>query len=124
MRVATGAALGLMLAFVPAEAQEPPDTQTRLFIAPIADRELTKGPTRYEYIDRLMEAPECYNVVPVGKEEIADFSVWFEFKRNFRGTHYMTLWNASGHWVAGDEAGGSAEIMAVVCNTIAGEFTE
>ena len=125
MRVATGIALGLMLAFVPAEAQEPPDAQTWLFIAPIADRDLDEGPTVYEYIDRLMAAPECSSVVPVGKEGIADFTVWFEFKDTFRGgRHHMTLWDASGHWVAGDYAGKSAEIVATVCNTIARELTE
>ncbi len=125
MRVATGVVLGTMLlGSVPAQAQEPSDTRTWLFIAPIADRDLDPGPTRHEYIDRLMEAPECSSVVPVAKEEIADFSVWFEFRRAFRGRHYMTLWDASGHWVAGGEAGGSAEIVAVLCTTIARELTE
>ena len=125
MRIPTGVVLGVtLLAFVPAEAQERAPAETRLFIAPIADRELGAGPTTYEYLDRLLNAPECSGVVPVGKEEIADFSVWFEFKQEFRGGHYMTLWDASGHWVAGDEAGGSAEIVAAVCSTIAGEPTE
>ena len=124
MRVTTGVALGLMLAFVPAEAQEPPNAQTWLFIAPIVERELAEGPTTYEYLDRLMNMPECSGIAPVGKEGIADFSVWFEFKDTFLGQHYMTLWDASGHWVAGAEAGGSEEIVAVVCNTIAGELTE
>ena len=125
MRMPTGVVLGIvLLAFVPAEAQEPPAAETRLFVAPIAERELGEGPTTYEYLDRLMNAPECSGIVPVGKEAIADFSVWFEFKDTFLGHHYMTLWDASGHWVAGGEAGGSAEIVATVCSTIAGELTE
>ena len=36
----------------------------------------------------------------------------------------MTLWDASGHRVAGGEAGGSAEIVAAVCDAIAAEPTE
>ena len=115
----------VLLPFGPAEAQEPSVTPTKLFIAAIADRNLDEGPTVYEYIERMMEAPECSTVVPVGKEGIADFTVWFEFKDTFRGgSHHMTLWDASGHWVAGDRAGKSAEIVAVVCNTIAPQPTE
>ena len=125
MRVPTGVVLGVtLLAFVPTEAQERAPAETRLFVAPIADRELGAGPTTYEYLDRLLNAPQCSGVVPVGKEDIADFSVWFEFKQEFRGGHYMTLWDASGHWVAGGEAGGSAEIVAAVCDAIAAEPTE
>ena len=75
-------------------------------------------------LDRLMDAPECSGIVPVGREGIADFAVWFEFKDTFRGRHYMTLWDASGHWVAGGEAGKSAEIVVAVCHAIAGEPTE
>ncbi len=122
MRVSTGAALAItLLAFVPSEAQERPAAETRLFVAPIAERELAVGPTTYEYLDRLMKAPECSGIVPVGKEGIADFSVWLEYKRGFGGGHFMTLWDASGHWIAGGRAGGSDEIMAAVCNTIATE---
>ena len=125
MRMPTGIVLGItLLAFVPVEAQERTVPETRLFIAPIVERELAEGPTTYEYLDRLMNLPECSGIAPVGKEGIADFSVWFEFKDTFLGQHYMTLWDASGHWVAGAEAGGSEEIVAVVCSTIAGEFTE
>ena len=126
MHMPTGVVVGFMLlAFVPAEAQERSVAETRLFIAPIADRNLNVGPTLYEYLDRLMDAPECSGIVPVGREAIADFSVWFEFKDTFRrGTHYMTLWDASGHWVAGGEAGGSAEIVTTLCNKIAAEPTE
>ena len=126
MHMSTGIVVGFMLlAFVPAEAQERSVAETRLFIAPIADRNLNVGPTLYEYLDRLMDAPECSGIVPVGREAIADFSVWFEFKDTFRrGTHYMTLWDASGHWVAGGEAGGSAEIVTTLCNKIAAEPTE
>ena len=125
MRMLTGVVVGMvLLTLVPAEAQERAPAETRLFVAPIADRELGAGPTTYEYLDRLLNAPECSGVVPVGKEEIADFSVWFEFKQEFRGGHYMTLWDASGHWVAGGEAGGSAEIVAAVCSAIAAEPTE
>ena len=126
MRMPTGIVVGFMLfTFAPAEAQERSAAETRLFIAPIADRNLNVGPTLYEYLDRLMDAPECSGIVPVGREAIADFSVWFEFKDTFRrGTHYMTLWDASGHWVAGGEAGGSAEIVTTLCNKIAAEPTE
>ncbi len=128
MRVPTGIALGIvLLASVPAEAQGPPAAETRLFVAPVVERDLGIGPTTYEYLDRLMTAAECSGIVPVGKEEIADFTVWLEFKtgRGFgRGRHYMTLWDASGHWVAGGEAVGSAEIVTAMCRTIAGEPTE
>ena len=84
MHMPTGIVVGFMLlAFVPAEAQERSVAETRLFIAPIADRNLNVGPTLYEYLDRLMDAPECSGIVPVGREAIADFSVWFEFKDTF-----------------------------------------
>ena len=90
MHMPTGIVVGFMLlAFVPAEAQQRSVAETRLFIAPIADRNLNVGPPLYEYLDRLMDAPECSGIVPVGREAIADFSVWFEFKDTFRrGTHY------------------------------------
>ena len=123
MRVATRVVLGLamlaMLAFVPAQTQEPSAAETRLFIAPIANPELGDGPRRYEYLERLMDAPECSGIVPVSRAGIADFEVWFEFEFEFGARHYMTLWDASGRWVAGDEAGGSEEIVAAVCDTIA-----
>ena len=109
MRMPTGIVVGILLfTHASTEAQEGSATQTRLFIAPVADpgrRKFDSGPTRYEYLDRLMDAPECSGIVPVSKAGIADFSVWFEFKKRFRSTHYMTLWDASGHWVAGGEAG-------------------
>ncbi len=126
MRMPTGVVVGIMLlAFVPAEAQERSVAQTRRFVAPIAERNLDRGPTIYEYLDRLMDAPECSSIVPVSREGIADFAVWLEFKDTFRGgRHYMTLWDASGHGVAAGEARGSAEIVMAVCNTIAGELTE
>ena len=124
MRMLTGIVVGMvLLPLVQAEAQEPV-AETRLFVAPIANSEAGRGPTTYQYLDRLMNAPECSGVVPVGKEEIADFSVWFEYRQEFRGGHYMTLWDASGHWVAGGEAGGSAESVAAVCSAIAAEPTE
>ena len=86
MRMQTGVVVGIMLlAFVPAEAQERSVAEARLFIAPIAERTLDEGPTTYEYLDRLMDAPECSSIAPVGKEGIADFAVWFEFKDTFRG---------------------------------------
>ena len=125
MRMQTGVVVGIMLlAFVPAEAQERSVAEARLFIAPIAERTLDEGPTTYEYLDRLMDAPECSSIAPVGKEGIADFTVWLEFKDTRGGRHYMTLWDAAGHWVAGAEARKSAEIVVALCNTIAAEPTE
>lgn len=122
MRIPTAAAI-VVSALAPAEAQEPPGAQTRLFVAPVANlaSHQGRGPTRYEYLERLMEAPECAGVVPVGREDTADFVVWFEFEHNFVGRHYMTLWDASGRRVAGGEAGGSAEILPAVCDAIAAD---
>ena len=36
----------------------------------------------------------------------------------------MTLWDASGNRVAGDEARRSAEIMTAVCDAITAELTD
>ena len=128
MRMPTAAGAGIIvLALAPAEGQERPDAQTRLFVAPIANLELHRGagPTRYEYLERLLDAPECAGIVPVGREDTADFVVWFEFElKGIGGNHYMTLWDASGNRVAGDEARRSAEIMTAVCDAITAELTD
>ena len=128
MRMPTAAVAGIIvLALAPTEAQERPGVQTRLFVAPIANLELHSGagPTRYEYLERLLDAPECAGVVPVGREDTADFVVWFEFElKGIVGNHYMTLWDASGNRVAGDEARRSAEIMTAVCDAITAELTD
>ena len=120
MRIPTSVAAAIVaFTFAPAEAQEPPAAPTRLFVAPIAKPELNEGPTRYEYLEHLMDAPECAGIVPTSREDTADFVVWFEFEAKFRTRHYMTLWDASGNRVAGGLAGGSDEIVAAVCGEIA-----
>ena len=128
MRMPTAAVAGIVvLALAPVEAQERPDAQTRLFVAPIANLELHRGagPTRYEYLEHLLDAPECAGIVPVGREDTADFVVWFEFElKGIAGNHYMTLWDASDNRVAGGEARRSAEIMTAVCDAITAELTD
>ena len=130
MRMPTAAVAGIVvLALAPAEGQERPGAQTRLFVAPIANLALHEGggPTRYEYLERLLDAPECAGIVPVGREDAADFVVWFEFEEHFGGIaskHYMTLWDASGNRVAGDKARRSAEIMTAVCDAITAELAD
>ena len=130
MRMPTAAGAGIVvLALAPAEGQERPGAQTRLFVAPIANLALHEGggPTRYEYLERLLDAPECAGIVPVGREDAADFVVWFEFEEalgGIAGNHYMTLWDASGNRVAGGEARRSAEIMTAVCDAITAELTD
>ena len=68
----------MLLPFGPAEAQEPSVTPTKLFIAPIADRNLGHGPTVYEYIERMMGAPEFRS--EIRHEHLAELRRLYRFR--------------------------------------------
>ena len=87
-----------------------------LFVAPIADFALgDDGPTRYEYIMNLGDRRECDTVVPVAREELADYTVWFEFEER----HYALVWDSSGRLVGDrDNVLSSGNIVKDVCEII------
>ena len=87
-----------------------------LFVAPIADFALgDDGPTRYEYIMNLGGRSECDTVVPVAREELADYTVWFEFEER----HYALVWDGSGRLVGDrDNVRSSGNIVKDVCEII------
>ena len=87
-----------------------------LFVAPIADFALgDDGPTRYEYIMNLGQRGECDTVVPVAREELADYTVWFEFEER----HYALVWDSTGRLVGDrDNVRSSGNIVKDVCDII------
>lgn len=102
-------------AFVAAACVPHLSAQT-LFVAPIADFALGEdGPTRYEYIMNLGDRGECDTVVPVAREELADYTVWFEFEER----HYALVWDSSGRLVGDrDNVRSSGNIVKDVCEII------
>ena len=87
-----------------------------LFVAPIADFALgDDGPTRYEYIMNLGDRGECDTVVPVAREELADYTVWFEFEER----HYALVWDGNGRLVGdSDNVRSSGNIVKDVCEIV------
>ena len=87
-----------------------------LFVAPISDFALgDDGPTRYEYIMNLGDRGECDTVVPVAREELADYTVWFEFEER----HYALVWDSNGRLVGDrDNVRSSGNIVKDVCEII------
>ena len=102
-------------------AQSPPATTAqeplRVFVAPIADFALgDEGPTRYEYITGLSQQ-ECTGIVPTAREDLADFTFWFEFE----DVHYVLVWDAEGHLVGSNGAVlRAANVVKDACNIIWG----
>ena len=98
-----------------ASAAQVGQVQYRVFVAPIADFALgDDGPTRHEYVMHFQRR-ECRGIVPTSREDLADFTVWFEFE----GSHYVLLWNAQGDLI-GSRRGvlNSGNIVKDVCNAI------
>ena len=93
----------------------------RVFVAPIADFALgDDGPTRYEYVMHFQRR-ECTGIVPTSREDIADFTVWFEFE----GAHYMLLWDAQGNLIGSRRAVlNSGNIVKDVCDAIRDHVAE
>ena len=89
--------------------------QYRVFVAPIADFALgDDGPTRHEYVTNFQRR-ECNGIVPTSREDLADFTAWFEFE----GAHYVLLWDAHGNLVGSRRAVlNSGNIVKDVCNAI------
>ena len=87
-----------------------------LFVAPITDSVLgDDGPTRYEYIMNLDDRSECETVEPVAREELADYTVWFEFEER----HYALVWDGNGRLVGDrDNVRSSGNIVKDVCEII------
>ena len=103
---------GLSLLSTPSAAQE----QYRVFVAPISDfaPDDDEGPTRYEYVTNF-DREECQGVLPTSREDLADFTAWFEFE----GRHFVLLWDAQGNLVY--SRGGvrsSGNIVKDVCNAV------
>ena len=105
-----------VLAAVLTAALVPHLSAQTLFVAPIADFALgDDGPTRYEYIMNLGDRGECDTVVPVAREELADYTVWFEFEER----HYALVWDSSGRLVGDrDNVRSSGNIVKDVCEII------
>ncbi len=98
-----------------APAAQVGQVQYRVFVAPIADFALgDDGPTRHEYVMHFQRR-ECRGIVPTSREDLADFTVWFEFE----GSHYVLLWDAQGDLI-GSRRGvlNSGNIVKDVCNAI------
>jgi len=91
-------------------------TPYRVFVAPLAANQIGDGPTRHEYVMLFEQRDECAGIVPTSREELADFTVWFEYEDI---THSMLLWDAHGDLVG--ERGGvfqGRNIVADVCDAI------
>ena len=99
-----------------AVALAPPLSAQTLFVAPITDSVVgDDGPTRYEYIMNLDDRSECETVEPVAREELADYTVWFEFEER----HYALVWDSSGRLVGDrDNVRSSGNIVKDVCEII------
>ena len=87
----------------------------RVFVAPIADFALgQEGPTRYEYVSWLSQQ-ECVGIVPTAREDLADFTFWFEFE----DLHYVLVWDAEGDLVGSSGAVLMSEnVVKDACNII------
>ena len=101
--------LGLPSAAPAAEAPH------RVFVAPLAANQVG-GPTRHEYVTLFERRDECAGIVPTSREDLADFTVWFEHEDL---VHSMLLWDADGALVS--ERGGVFQghnIVKDVCDAI------
>ena len=90
-------------------------TPYRVFVAPLAANQ-EGGPTRHEYVVLFEQRDECAGIVPTSREDLADFTVWFEYEAV---VHSMLLWDAGGDLVS--ERGGVFQghnIVADVCDAI------
>ena len=91
-------------------------TPYRVFVAPLSDNQVSDGPTRHEYVMLFERRDECAGVVPTSREDLADFTVWFEYEDI---VHSMLLWDADGDLVS--ERGGvfqGQNIVKDVCDAI------
>ena len=91
-------------------------TPHRVFVAPLAASQGGDGPTRHEYVVLFEQRDECAGIVPTSREDLADFTVWFEYEAV---VHSMLLWDAGGDLVS--ERGGVFQghnIVADVCDAI------
>ena len=90
-------------------------TPYRVFVAPLLVIG-GEGPTRHEYVMLFEQRDECAGIVPTSREDLADFTVWFEHKGI---AHSMLLWDAHGDFVS--ERGGvllGHNIVKDVCDAI------
>ncbi len=106
----------LQISSVPSMAPAAPETY-RIFVAPISDfaPDNDEGPTRHEYVTNFERRDECKGVLPTSREDLADFTAWFEFE----GRHSVLLWDAHGDLVYSDDGvRSSGNIVKDVCNEI------
>ena len=88
----------------------------RVFVAQLASNQGDNGPTRHEYVMLFEKRDECTGIVPTSREDLADFTVWFEYEPV---VHSMLLWDADGGLVS--ERGGvfhGHNIVKDVCDAI------
>ncbi len=106
---------GALIALFVLSAAPAAQGRYRVFVAPIADFALgDDGPTRHEYVMHFQRR-ECNGIVPTSREDLADFTVWFEFE----GSHYVLLWDAEGNLIGSRRAVlNSGNIVKDVCNAI------
>lgn len=83
--------LGLSLAAPAAQ------TPYRVFVAPLGADQGSIGHTRRQYVMQFGKRDECAGIVPTSREDLADFTVWFEFGGL---SHSMLLWDAHGDLVS------------------------
>ena len=106
----------LQLFSVPSMAPAAQETY-RIFVAPISDfaPDDSEGPTRHEYVTNFERRDECSGVSATSREDLADFTAWFEFE----GRHSVLLWDAHGILVySADGVRSSGNIVKDVCNEI------
>ena len=90
--------------------------QYRVFVGPVTPFApgSSEGPTRYEYVTNFSRR-ECFGIVPTSREDLADFTAWFEFD----GRHHVLLWDARGNLIyAHGGVRSSGNIVKDVCNKI------
>ena len=108
--------LGVLACLSLPSAAHAAQTPYRVFVAPLGANQDSDGPTRHEYVMLFEERDECAGIVPTSREELADFTVWFEYEAV---VHSMLLWDAHGDLVS--ERGGVFQghnIVKDVCDAI------
>ena len=90
-------------------------TPYRVFVAPLGANQ-GDGLTRREYVMLFEKRDECAGIVPTSREDLADFTVWFDFNGI---AHSMLLWDAHGD-LASERVGvyQGQNIVKDVCDAI------
>ena len=103
----------------------------RVFVAPVAGVMIAGGndmtldrwrdEKRFGYVVQFYNRRECNGIVPTSREDLADYTVWFESE----ALHYMLLWDAQGKLVGVREGVmKQGNIVKDVCNAIRKHVSE